>query len=1790
MADAAGQEGWKFKPLFFPKKVSRGVDNMLKQPDISPVSFHMWWRSANQSRDFWVETETEMIRVHVVPRKETFNPGFWTTSLSELKDKLLNILGNKHKTDVIPFYADGLQHVLMKDDWRNVDVKVKPFEHGNSLWIGRSRFNKRCSSYRDCPDACDVPRFAVPMAHDAGGAVGGTRLAGHSGAPQMVSARVEADPHRASPTSSGGTGRKEAGGSGPHVACWTQGEVRGEPHLVAGKGDSGLDAEAAARSAAAGRRPSHDLRALQVMDVQGGAQGVCRVGRPGDGGESQLLGGLGPIRQLGKAGLGEEGSLRQSEGSSGDQGRSGGEGDDGGPCRRVVVDMQHVEQGDLSSELDTFQEGKQRIRGGDGGGTLGGSSGRAAGLGDANGSDEAEVQAEGVCAAASTGVTVGDAAVGLSTEKYNKEVGCGTLQNDEEIGLSTADQEKVFEYKATVGRCMNNSKLPRAKTNGDYEIGEDDALVEPYGTGERDTGPGGGSWGWRAYGARKLEEWTGSLSGAEMEGLSPRQKAKKGIRQRKINCSTKKKLYHMGNKLCQVLLTCAAAAWPRRWLSNLCRIYGWLRAGNRAPQVHCLEVFAGEAEISSAFARRGLGVLRPRDLKYGDDLHSAATRHEILEEIRSSRPMVVWLAPPCTHWCAFSRLNFTKQERRRRRQRDKDFLEFIDEVMLLQRLLGGHVVVENPATSDIWLHPILARWLKDEKVFEFVLHMCAYGLKSRVDEGFYLKKSVKLMTTHSSFQKHLGLRCQASHEHRPVQGQDTRWSAVYPRMFAEAVVDAVVHVGQNYVFMAADEDQVMEDAEREKASGSAMVPLGFGAENRGAEDITFKGSVNSRVAGALRRMHQNLGHPTNRELVRHLTLGGASKDLVAAAHNLKCQTCLKCVRPQAHRVVKPAALLDFGDAVALDIIFLDTVESKGNLALNMVDVASSYQVVVPLENRHADVVADTFYKHWVSWAGVPFKLVLDLDTGFQDSFWKITGGDGIAMRCAAGQAHWQNGVAERFGGAWKQVWDKLCVDHNVTDKDIADATAAVNEARNTLRNRSGYSPRQWVFGSNGRLVPDPEEVDGNLASLNNVTADEKMARKQTLRVGAKMAFFHSHTVDAVRKSLVHKTRVMPKEYKPGDMVYVYRESKSKGKRASAQWLGPATVIGPEGSNYWVTRGGRCLLAAREHLRPAEHEEVSEALRVKAALLEVKKAMDNEFEEAADDLGPLELEAGGDMEFQALLDEAVVGDVPMEEAPLSAERKKLERALEAGKQFERLAKQNRLLDDVPVSVKKHLKVHDNRGDGGRTGEEQQPTAVNTHFYTKKIKSPEALEKALEKEIPWNLIPFEEKELFKDAEQKQWDEHIQFGAVRPLSREESLAVEEEVGKERILTSRFLYRDKNLAKRRRDGSIPCKAKARLCVGGQKDPDLGVVEMAVDAPTANRHSILLALMVALSRAWEVAIGDIRAAFLNGVEAPRRLYFRQPVRGIPGLEPGQLIEIVKGVFGLATSPKLWWLKLSADLLGLEIFWEGEKFHLQQNVVDPCLFMLQGQDSTVRGAILTHVDDLMVMAEPGLQQALKDAIAAKFPVDDWEQGSFEYVGCEYQFSAEGVTVTQSGYAQSRLEKVKAESHLQDQDPAPQDMLEQNRTAIGCLSWLAKQTRPDLQFMVAQAQKVQANPTVKDVKETNKIVDAAKKFDSDGIKLKKIPENDMVILAYHDAAWANVELEATAGAHEPQWDGESKLASQLASLVMIADQKVLQNKPGNASVVDWRSKASSRVCRSTFAGETMACGEALETAL
>lgn len=75
-------------------------------------------------------------------------------------------------------------------------------------------------------------------------------------------------------------------------------------------------------------------------------------------------------------------------------------------------------------------------------------------------------------------------------------------------------------------------------------------------------------------------------------------------------------------------------------------------------------------------------------------------------------------------------------------------------------------------------------------------------------------------------------------------------------------------------------------------------------------------------------------------------------------------------------------------------------------------------------------------------------------------------------------------------------------------------------------------------------------------------------------------------------------------FEAGDYVYIFRVDKtSKGvarhRQNKGEWIGPGVVVGKEGPSYWVSRGGRCVLCAAEHLRPAESEELGTAFQTRA---------------------------------------------------------------------------------------------------------------------------------------------------------------------------------------------------------------------------------------------------------------------------------------------------------------------------------------------------------------------------------------------------------------------------------------------------------------------------------------------------------------------------------------------------------------------------------------------------------------
>ena len=74
------------------------------------------------------------------------------------------------------------------------------------------------------------------------------------------------------------------------------------------------------------------------------------------------------------------------------------------------------------------------------------------------------------------------------------------------------------------------------------------------------------------------------------------------------------------------------------------------------------------------------------------------------------------------------------------------------------------------------------------------------------------------------------------------------------------------------------------------------------------------------------KIRENMGHPSNRTLVRVLRLGGAKRRFILAAARHKCGACETQKRPAGPIVSRSPTSFVFNDVVGLDLFFLNTYE------------------------------------------------------------------------------------------------------------------------------------------------------------------------------------------------------------------------------------------------------------------------------------------------------------------------------------------------------------------------------------------------------------------------------------------------------------------------------------------------------------------------------------------------------------------------------------------------------------------------------------------------------------------------------------------------------------------------------------------------------------------------------------------------------------------------------------------------------------------------------------------------
>ncbi|CAE8740947.1 unnamed protein product [Polarella glacialis] len=768
--------------------------------------------------------------------------------------------------------------------------------------------------------------------------------------------------------------------------------------------------------------------------------------------------------------------------------------------------------------------------------------------------------------------------------------------------------------------------------------------------------------------------------------------------------------------------------------------------------------------------------------------------------------------------------------------------------------------------------------------------------------------------------------------------------------FARQIRRAVLEIYTSRVYMMAED----EAGPPEEADQDMEPPVGL----IGAAAIAFTDSkISPAIKTGLRKLHQNLGHPSNEDLCRSLRLGGAAAEVIKAIKCLRCTTCIRMHGRGSARPAKLPAMGNFNENVGLDIIVIYDQAGTKYTALSCVDLNTTFHVVTLAKNTQAATLREAFVRCWAEWAGPPKKVHVDLDSGFKAEFSEMISFWGAKTSLVAGQAPWQHGTTERQGGWRKTIWAKT-VEHETINgiEEVLAAIPEVTQAKNVLRRRNGFSPCQWVTGSDPKLAADLVDHPEDLAGHSQVLNDDMMARRMAIRTAARKSFICCQNDDAIRRALVHRNRVKKHQFEIGEYCYYFREIRQgRNRKPKAQWLGPAAAVGLEGGNSWLSCGGKCVLRSQEHMRPAEDEEL------------------------------------GNIQEQKL---AVQG--------LGAEEFLRRRALEGPAPTRR------------INLKRAAEEAAERGNDMSEDEAAEGIEADV-LMVKQKKTARTQRKQDEKEIPYARIPKEHLELFQAAAKTQWEQHEKYEAVRPMSLSESKQVRDTVDPKRILRSRFAYRDKNAGLRTDRREVPVKAKARLCCGGHLDPDLETGNLRTDAPTA--------------------------AFLNGVKAPRGLYMEQPKEGLYGLVPGQLLEIIKGVFGLATSPRLWWGKLASSLKEMKFRdLHGQEVQFIQSRLDPCHFLLRDSRGNLVAMLCTHVDDVKLAYAEGYEQVAK-RFGEEFPIGEWDELPCTYTtGSQYQVEEETGDLR-------RLEPLKVKRGREDAEAADPEEMQDNMSAARPFMWL-----------------------------------------------------------------------------------------------------------------------------------------------
>ena len=904
------------------------------------------------------------------------------------------------------------------------------------------------------------------------------------------------------------------------------------------------------------------------------------------------------------------------------------------------------------------------------------------------------------------------------------------------------------------------------------------------------------------------------------------------------------------------------------------------------------------------------------------------------------------------------------------------------------------------------------------------------------------------------------------------------------------------------------------------------------------------------TAQLLQRAHEGLGHPSPDRFLRILRYAKAKPEILQAAKDLRCSVCLRHSQVRPTRRSAPTRELSFNECVGVDVVYLPTLRGKTRPSLNITDWGTKFQLVIPMESKKPAQVREA-YRHWLRIFGPPKKLAIDLGKEFKGEFAYKAEQDGSYVDPAAVETPQQRSITERHGKTFKYILLKAMDTYNCeTMQEWEDLVDVTSMTKNRMMSVSGFSPFQRVIGFNP-VVP------GNLLSGNDgrpaeppnpKVGDLAIERSMKMRMAASQAFLEADASNSLRRAITSGPRPLV-DYEIGEMVYFFRMGANKRLKFDASyWQGPARVVMTDPPNtIRLSYQGHLVKASPERIRRASTEENMAMSQWLEDIVKLRKDLTTEPTQGYIDLSgeplPQPLEDGlSDDDYEP----SILGiEERSREYPPPTKRYRIKGPQENLREPDPLQPEEleppELPGDEPLGEDQG-EEHGNKRELEEPDQESQPSPMKRsrieylEIYHAKVEN--LMRTRQRKEVRLKELNLKNQKCFEKAIAKEIKNNVDIGAYRFLSVEESAEIRRTMP-EKIMESRLVLTPKPLEPHeveqfRQEGLLlewegdePCKAKARHVMKGYSED--GADEIEATTPQVTREGVLLVTQLIASSRWKIGFLDFTQAFHSGDKIDRIIFATQPREGVPGYAPSQLIKLEKVCYGLTDGPLAWFRHLRKFLM--------TTLGYQQSIADPCIYFKNKWDPITKknklsGVIAVATDDLIHGGDEEHHQAMEQ-IKLHYKLGKYQFSAGRFTGKQFQQHEDySITINQEHYVGEKIFEIDIEKSRKKQrySYCTESEISQLRASLGALSWLAKESRPDLTGRVALLQQVFPRPRVRDLIEANSIAQEAKRYASSGIKIMPIPLENLRVGVATDASWSNArDRQQTEGNTRDFWE-------------------------------------------------------------